>query len=52
MTRIMSMDDEEIFDWLHEMFDGTIWGPEYPALLFGSAENDHIVQGSRKELLP
>ena len=35
MTRIMSMDDEEIFAWLHDMFDGTIWGPEYPALLFG-----------------
>ena len=35
MTRIMSMDDEEIFTWLHEMFDGTLWGPEYPALLFG-----------------
>ena len=35
MTRIMSMDDEEIFAWLHDMFDGTVWGPEYPALLFG-----------------
>ena len=35
MTRIMSMDDEEIFTWLHEMFDGTLWGLEYPALLFG-----------------
>ena len=35
MTRIMSMDDEEIFAWLQDMFDGTVWGPEYPALLFG-----------------
>ena len=35
MTRIMSMDDEEIFAWLQDMFDGTIWGTEYPALLFG-----------------
>ena len=35
MTRIMSMDDEEIFAWLQDMFDETIWGPEYPALLFG-----------------
>ena len=35
MTRIMSMDDEEIFAWLYDMFDGTVWGPEYPALLFG-----------------
>ena len=35
MTRIMSMDDEEIFAWLQNMFDGTVWGPEYPALLFG-----------------
>ena len=37
MTRIMSMDDEDIFAWLQDMFDGTIWGPEYPALLFGSS---------------
>ena len=45
MTRIMSMDDEEIFAWLHDMFGGTVWGPEYPALLFGFAD------GSRKEML-
>ena len=35
MTRIMSMDDEEIFAWLQDLFDGAVWGPEYPALLFG-----------------
>ena len=35
MTRIMSMDDEEIFAWLQDLFGGAVWGPEYPALLFG-----------------
>ena len=35
MTRIMSMDDEEIFTWLQDLFGGAVWGPEYPALLFG-----------------
>ena len=38
MTRIMSMDDAEIFSWLEETFDDPVWGPEYPALLFGGGE--------------
>lgn len=37
MTRVMSLDDEEIFAWLEEIFDDPVWGPEYPALLFGGA---------------
>ena len=37
MTRVMSLDDEEIFAWLEETFDEPVWGPEYPALLFGGS---------------
>ena len=39
MTRIMSMDDAEIFSWLEETFDDPVWGPEYPALLFGGMKD-------------